>query len=203
MRVDANSTQLYARDAQTPVENRRVGPYPLIRLVQQHTQRVNIRGGRYGISPHLMTPEYASPEQLEPWHGRGKLPAELRVEELGNAEIQQLGRVIRGDEYVAWLDVAVDHQVLMRVLHGRTHFHEQLQTGCRVERVALAVLDNRQAFDVLHREVRQTVGRGASVEQAGDIRMIQAGENLTFVAEPLDDRVGVGSPLEDLMATRF
>ena len=62
----------------------------------------------------------------------------------------------------------------------------------------VAVVDDRLPFDVLHGEVRPAVRRAAAVEQAGDVRMLEAGENLPLVPEAADDAVGVHAALEDL-----
>ena len=40
------------------------------------------------------------------------------VENLRNSEIEQLGYAVAGDENVAGLDVAMNHQALMRILDG-------------------------------------------------------------------------------------
>ena len=42
----------------------------------------------------------------------------LVAEQLGNAEVEQLDIVIGTEQHVGRLDVAVHHQVLVRVLHG-------------------------------------------------------------------------------------
>ena len=50
----------------------------------------------------------------------------------------------------------------------------------------------------LHREVRQTLECRSAVEQAGDIGVFQAGENLTLVPEAADDGLRVHAALQDL-----
>ena len=59
-------------------------------------------------------------------------------------------------------------------------------------------IHDRLPFDELHREVRPSVRRAAAVEQSGDIRMLEAGEDLPLVPEAADDAVGVHAALEHL-----
>ena len=86
----------------------------------------------------------------------------------------------------------------MRVLHRRADLPEQLQPRGGIEPARLAVLHDGLALDVLHGEVRQTVGRRPAVEEAGDVRVLEAGEDLTLVAEAADDGIGVHAAFEDL-----
>ena len=55
-----------------------------------------------------------------------------------------------------------------------------------LEPVADAVLGDRLALDVLHREVRQAVLGDAAVEQARDARVVERREDLPLLAEPAD-----------------
>ena len=66
--------------------------------------------------------------------------------------------------------------VLVGVLHGRTHEAEQVQSFTRRQAVRRAVDIDRLPFDVLHDEIRQAVIGHASIEQVGDVRMIEAGQ---------------------------
>ena len=86
----------------------------------------------------------------------------------------------------------------MRVLHGRAQRQEELQAGGGVERARLGELAERHAFHVLHDQVGQAVGGRAAVEQTGDVRMVEAGENLALGAEAPHDRLGVHPAFEDL-----
>jgi hypothetical protein len=128
---------------------------------------------------------------------------ELRVEELGDAEIEQLGRAVAGDEHVVRLDVPMDDEVLMRVLDGAADLAEQLKPCGRVELPALAEVHDVLAFDVLHREVGKAVGSSAAVEQRGDVRVVEAGEHLPFMTEAADDGLRIHAALEDLDRDAF
>jgi hypothetical protein len=49
---------------------------------------------------------------------------------LGDAEVDHLRHrlvIVQRDQHVVWLEIAVNHPFLMRVLHGVTDLHEQLR----------------------------------------------------------------------------
>ncbi len=152
-----------------------------------------------GVAAHLLGAGVLRRHQLQPGRGRReRLARELGIEQLGDAEVQQLGRAVGDHEHVGRLDVAVDDQVLVRVLDGGADVTKELQARGGVEPVRVAVVDDRLPFDVLHGEVRPAVRRAAAVEKAGDERVLEAGENLPLVPEAADDAVGVHAALEHL-----
>ena len=168
-------------------------------LVEQHAERVDIRGRGHRVAAYLLGAGVLRRHQLQPGSGRReRLARELGIQQLGDAEVQQLGCAIGDDEHVGRLDVAVDDQVLVRVLNRGADVPEELQARGGVEPVRVAVVDDRLSFDVFHGEVRPAVRRAAAVEKAGDERVLEAGENLTFVPEAADDAVGVHAALEHL-----
>ncbi len=60
--------------------------------------------------------------------GNGPFPLVVAgCEQLGHAEVEQLGLALRGHEDVARLEVAVDHQVLVRELHRLRDLEEERQ----------------------------------------------------------------------------
>ena len=168
-------------------------------FVEQHAERVDVGGRGHRLAANLLGAGVFRRHQLQAGRGRReRLARELGIQQLGDAEVQQLGRAIGDHEHVGRLDVAVDDQVLVRVLDGGADVTKELQARGGVEPVRVAVVDDRLAFDVLHREVRPAVRRAATVEQARDERMLEAGENLPLVAEAADDAVGVHAALEHL-----
>src|SRR6478736_1566122 len=62
----------------------------------------------------------------------------------------------------------------------------------------MAVAQQRQPFDVLHGEVRPAVRGNAAVEQMGDVRVDQAGENLPLAQEALEHGFGIHAALDQL-----
>jgi len=89
---------------------------------------------------------------------------ELRVEQLRDAEVEQLGNAFRSDEHVRGLDVAMDHLFLVRVVDGVADRPKQFETIGDVELVRGSITVERLSFDELHHEVRQAVVCRAAVE---------------------------------------
>jgi hypothetical protein len=118
--------------------------------------------------------------------------SEVRREHLGDAEIQQFGRSFRRHQDVAGLDVAMNHQLLMGILNRRTHRQKKLQPCADVQIALVAVAIERQPLNVLHHEVRLAVFGASSFQQAGDIRVVQIGEDLAFGDKALSRK----SPIE-------
>ena len=168
-------------------------------LVEQNAERVDVGCRGHGVATDLLGAGVLGGHQLQSggsW--REGLARELRVQQLGDPEVQQLGCAVGGHQHVGGLDVTVDDQVLVCVLHGGADLSKELQARGGVEPVCVAVLHDRLPFDELHREVRPSVRRAAAVEQSGDIRMLEAGEDLPLVPEAADDAVGVHAALEHL-----
>ena len=55
----------------------------------------------------------------------------------------------------------------------------------------VAIVIDRSALDEFHHQVRNAIFRRASVDQSRDVGMIERGQNLTFVAEAIQDPLRV------------
>ena len=130
--------------------------------------------------------------------GASVWPAISGLSSLAMPKSSSLGTPSCVDEHVGRLDVAVDDQVLVRVLHRRGQLQEEVEPRVGVEFAAIGVVDQRRAVDILHHQVGPSVGGGAAVEQPRDVRVVESGEDLPLGAEAADDRIGVHPPLEDL-----
>ena len=60
------------------------------------------------------------------------------------------------------------------------------------------ILVNRETCDVLHDEVGQSIVRCSSIEQARDVRVVEAGQDLSLVAKMTEHRVGVHAAFDQL-----
>jgi hypothetical protein len=107
------------------------------------------------------------------------------VEQLGDAEIEQLGHAVARNQDVRRLQVAMHNQVLMRGIDRRADGGEQLETFVDGELIAIAIDIDRLAVDVLHDDVRRAVSRRTAVQELGDIRMIERGEDLALDPQAL------------------
>ena len=89
-------------------------------------------------------------------------------------------------------------QVSMRELHRRADLTKELQPRQRVECVFVAITRDGFTFDVLHHEIGQAVFRGPAINQPGNVRVIQVGEDLALHHKALDDRIRVHAALDEL-----
>src|SRR5580700_819738 len=158
--------------------------FPGQQFVQHHAQRINIAGGSNGLAFDLLGAGVSRSESAKYGESRFRpLGRCFRVENLRDAEIEQLRRSIGSNKNVARLDVTMDDQPLVGVLHRRTDLQEQAQSLGNGSAAAIAVLIERLAVDQLHHKVGDAVLGGAAIMQASDIRMIEVGENLPLVLE--------------------
>ncbi len=119
---------------------------------------------------------------LEPRY-RQRVRKALGREQLGDAEIQQLGRTFVRDEDIGGLDVPVHHQVAVRILHRGADLNEQLEPFPNEQGAAVAVSVDGFAVDVLHHQIRRAVLEIAAVDQARDRRVIEGGEDMPFAVQ--------------------
>src|SRR5262249_54071177 len=120
------------------------------------------------------------------------------MEQFGDAEVEQLGNAGGGDQNIARLHIAMDDVVLVRVLDGGTYNAKHLQPLDGVETVVVTVNVDGQALDIIHNEIRQTVVGRATIEQLGDVGMIEMSENLLLVAEAAKDGICVHTAFHQL-----
>ena len=105
---------------------------------------------------------------------------------------------MRGDQDVRRLQVAVDDPLAVGVLHGLADREEQVQPLAGRELLLIAVVDDRDALDQLHDEVRPAALRRAGVEDAGDVGVVHQREGLPLGLEAGDDVARVHPRLDDL-----
>lgn len=113
------------------------------------------------------------------------------VEQLGDAEVQQPHLPVGGDQDVGWLEVAVHHQVGVRVADRAAHLQDQLHPCLDRQLQALAVVGDRFAFDIGQRKKWLAVGVHAGIQQLGKVGMLEPGEDVALAAEA-QAQVGIG-----------
>src|SRR5258708_39749823 len=79
----------------------------------------------------------------------------------------------------------------------RADLLEKPQPFDDVELARIAVGINRLTLDVLHDEIRPAVFGCATIEEPGDVGVVQAGQYLPLAAEPLDYRVCVQAAFDE------
>ena len=98
----------------------------------------------------------------------------------GDAEIQQLGLAGGIHQDVGGLQVAMDHQPLVRVFHCRADLEEQRQALAQWQRVILAPAIDAVALDIFHRDERLAIGTDAAIQQVRDVGVLQHGQDAAF-----------------------
>ena len=89
-------------------------------------------------------------------------------------------------------------QVLMRVLHSAADLQEQPQSRFDAQALAVAIPVQGLTMDVLHDEIGMTSVDFARIDQARDVRMIEAREDLALGAKPRTKASVHGIAIDDL-----
>ncbi len=100
-----------------------------------------------------------------------------------DAEVEQARFAVGSDQDVGRLEVAVDDELLVRVLDRVADPAQQVDALADAEPLRIAPAVDRLAVDVFHDQVRMAVRRRAAIQQARDVRMVEAGEDLPFAFE--------------------
>ena len=169
-------------------------------LVQHHAQRVHVGRRRHGRALHLLGRGIGGRHHGAARLGEGGVVESVLAagQHLGDAKVEQLHLSGAGDQDVRRLEVAVHDEPAVRVLDGVAHRADERDALLDRAGVRVAVPVERHAVDVLHGEERLAVVGEAAVEQAGDVRVVQAGKDLALALEALDDRPRRGAPSDEL-----
>ena len=119
---------------------------------------------------------------------------------LRDAEIDHLGNrraVLFRHQHIRRLQVAVDHTLLVRMLDRTADREEQRQPLPGGHPLAIAILGDGCALDVLHHEVRAPFGGRAGVEDLGDVRVVHHRQRLALVVEAGEHLAGVHAELHN------
>ncbi len=119
--------------------------------------------------------------------------------ELGDAEVGDLHAALRVEQDVLGLDVAVENAFLVRELKRLANLRHDGQRLRGREPSGLHGLAQIHAIHVFHHQIVEAA-RLAEVEDADDVRMIQAREHATLAIEALGElrivRERIGQQLE-------
>src|SRR5450631_485325 len=83
----------------------------------------------------------------------------------------------------------MDDKMLVGVMDRGADFAEELEPGRSGEVMTIAILVDPKTLNVLHDEKRNTVRGNSTAIEMGDVWIIQAREDLFFVAKSRDDVV--------------
>ncbi len=156
--------------------------YASQQLEQQHSESVDIGRCRDRFSGELL--RRCAHRRQRRGGGHRQLRS-LRIDQLGDAEIEQLHLAFAGDENVRGLQVPMDDQVAMSVGHSFTDLQEKLQPLMQGRLDLRTVGGDRPSFYELHRHEGTPVLSQPPIMQARNARMLQSGQNLAFGEEAL------------------
>ncbi len=149
-------------------------------LVEQAGQRVHI-GRRSHRSPGEPFRRHvgAGSDQHARHRDAGLAP------DVGDAEIHQIGEVIRGEQHVLGLDIAVHQAVGVRGVQGRGHLRDDRDRPVRGQGAigAQQFLD-AGALDQTHVDEQDAVDLAEIVDR-DHVRLLQAGRHPGLTPEPL------------------
>ena len=154
-------------------------------FVEQHAQGVDVAPGidrlpvqKFGTGVHRSHGAAIDTGDL----GQSRL---VRVEQLGDSEVEQPDLPRFGHEDVGRLEVAMNHLLRVRILHGVQNLQKELQAFGDPDPVPVGPDYERTPLDVLHRQVRQPLHIDSRVVETRDMRVLQAGENVALAREAL------------------
>ena len=107
------------------------------------------------------------------------------AQQFRDPEVEQLHPPLLGHEDVGGLEIPVNDEVRVRVLHGPQYLLKQLQARTDRQPMLVAVRGQRPADDVLEGKVRLPARCKAGVQQQGDVRMAQTREDLALARKTL------------------
>ena len=125
----------------------------------------------------------------------------IGTECLGHSEVDDLGdrlTVLRGDEDVRRLQIAVQDPARVCMLDSATDLDEEPEPRVEVEAMPVAVGRDGRAVHELHREPRRAVGIGARIEHGGDVSVLESREGLALGFESAEHGAGVDSRADHL-----
>ncbi|ODV20559.1 MAG: hypothetical protein ABT27_07585 [Lysobacteraceae bacterium SCN 69-25] len=124
------------------------------------------------------------------------------MQQLGDAEVEQLDLARACDEHVGRLEVAMHDQIAMRMRDRLADLDEQRQTRVEIQAPRVAPGRQRLAVDEFHREPRTTVLVEAAVDQACDVRMFQPRQDFALAQEAREHFLGIHAALDALERDR-
>src|SRR6516165_3919261 len=155
-------------------------------LKKQNAQRIDIGHRGYFLAEQLLRTGVVRSHQSLPTLGWRQFAGnEFRRQGLRDSEINELNNAFGRNQYVARLDIAMDHQFLMGIMDGGAYRPEQLDALPDRQAAGLARECDRLTLDVLHHDVRAAILAVATVQDRSDIWVSESRKDLPFGSKPL------------------
>ena len=173
-------------------------------LVEQDAERVGVAGGGDGAAEDLFGAGVFGGEGEEAFAGEAAgFEGVIAGDEAGGAEVEEMGDAVFADEDVVGLEVAMDDEVLVGELDGGADGEEEAEFFLEGEVMGSTIFVDADAVDVIHDEEKDAVVADAAVEEAGDVGVVEGGEDLALLAEALEESFGGKGQVDDLDGDLF
>ena len=112
-------------------------------------------------------------------------PTAIAIQQLGNAEVEQLDMAVDRDQHVGGLEVAVHDEVGVRVRDRLQDVEKETEACLDPQRVVIAIAVDALTVDVFEDEIGLACWRHAGIDEVRDVRVGEPGEDVAFAPEPL------------------
>ncbi len=164
-------------------------------LVEHDAERVDVDASGRRLAEDLLGRRVLRRHQAGVGPGQR---ADLRLEHLGDAEVEELGHPGGVDQDIRRLQVAVDDQPPVRRLDRVADREEEAQARRDRQVTPPRPLGDRRPRDPLEREPGQAVLGDAAVEQARDRGVLEGRDELALEQETRPQLGGVDARAQDL-----
>ena len=151
-------------------------------VVEQHAQRVDVGRRGHGRALQLLGRGVLRRQCTLPICG-DKRTVRVAQQQLGDAEVEQFDVAIGGHEDVGRLDVAMDHEVTVRLGHRRQNVVEQQETLFDAEPVNITMAVDGLALHQLQDQVGLATRGDTGIEQPGDVRVREPSQDRALALE--------------------
>jgi hypothetical protein len=162
-----------------------VGPRVGEQLEKHDAERVDVAGGAQRPAEDLLRARVLGRQRPAGLACQRGFLGHAGVQQLGDAEVQQLHVPGVGDQDVRRLEVAVDDELRVGVRHRARDLQEQAQPLGQRQAALEAVGIDAPAVDMFQRQPRLAVGRDPGFVQARDVRVLQRGQDLALARQSL------------------
>ncbi len=151
-------------------------------LVEDHAEREYVGGGGHRLAADLLGRGIGRRHQVR----GGEREVVAAVEQLGDAEVEQMRPALGIDQQVRRLQIAMHDQRLVRRLHRFADARDQRHAFAQRQAPRVAVARRRLPVDQRHRVPGHALVADAAVDQRHDVRVRQARQDcaLAFEAPP-------------------
>ena len=165
--------------------SRSIGAVAAEQAVKHHPERVNVGAGGDDAAFYLLGRRvfWCHSGAIDAGQGRVFGRACIAMQQLGDTKIEQLDRAVVLDKDVGGFEITVDDEVGVRIGNGAADLIEQTDAGIDVEATGIAIAIDAFPADVLEHQIASTIRQDADIQQARNVGVGEARQDLTFTPE--------------------